>query len=219
MRSNDGTGVLTVSGQPKLNGGSINVNAGTLAFTNTVAASGTGAVSVTVSQGATLQLAGSASALTSATTVLNHGSAVGLTGGLQVTGGNQTVGVVTGTGTVNADGATVYDGDTVVSGGADLTATQILQNSLTINAGSTVTIAPSSSDSMVALPAVPAVSPSRQRPGRRPTPIPVAQSTAIRSRQFKPQLRPARSAARPARCLRIASPRSNAWQPRTPDST
>ncbi len=115
MSSNDGTGVLTVSGQPKLNGGSINVNAGTLAFTNSVAASGTGAVSVTVSSGATLQLAGSASALTSATTVNNHGSAVGLTGGLQVTGGTQIVGVVTGTGSDDS-GVTTYDGDTVVSG-------------------------------------------------------------------------------------------------------
>ena len=44
--------------------------------------------------------------------------------------------------------ATAYSGNTTVGDGntaASLTATQILQNSLTINAGSTVTIAPSGS--------------------------------------------------------------------------
>jgi hypothetical protein len=66
-------------------------------------------------------------------------------GGLQVTGTNQGVGIVSGTGTTNGDGATIYNGDTVVGPGASLTATQILQNSLTIGAGGTVTIAPSGS--------------------------------------------------------------------------
>ncbi|HEX3997364.1 MAG TPA: PEP-CTERM sorting domain-containing protein, partial [Pirellulales bacterium] len=50
------------------------------------------------------------------------------------------VGVITGT--ASASGPTTYDGDTVVSGGANLSASQILQNSLAINAGSTVTILP-----------------------------------------------------------------------------
>ena len=57
--------------------------------------------------------------------------------------------MVTGDASSNAGGATVYTGSTVVGNGssaAQLTATQILQNTLTINAGSTVTIAPSGAD-------------------------------------------------------------------------
>ena len=104
-------------------------------------------MTVTVQPTATLQLAGSASALsnsdgTNPATINNHGS-LASNGGLYVTAGNQTVGVITGTASVS--GPTTYDGDTVVgsdSTTANLTATQILQNSLTINAGSTVTIAP-----------------------------------------------------------------------------
>lgn len=63
-----------------------------------------------------------------------------------VTGTNQSVGAVSGAGTTDAENATVYSGDTIVGDGtnaAGLTATQILQNTLTINAGSTVTIVPS----------------------------------------------------------------------------
>ena len=60
--------------------------------------------------------------------------------------------------------ATAYSGNTTVGDGmnaASLTATQILQNSLTINAGSTVTIAPSGGGSMSAAPAAAdAVAPS-----------------------------------------------------------
>src|ERR1700728_4579542 len=55
-----------------------------------------------------------------------------------------TVGVVTGD--VQGGSVTTYSGNTTVGDGtnaANLTATQILQNTLTINAGSTVTIAPS----------------------------------------------------------------------------
>ena len=49
---------------------------------------------------------------------------------------------------MNSELGTVYSGNTTVGDGtnaANLTATQILQNTLTINAGSTVTIAPSGS--------------------------------------------------------------------------
>ena len=129
----------------------INVNAGTLALANTAAQNISGTVSATVAAGATLQLAGTASALSNsdgsyAAAIANHGT-------LNVTGTNQTVGVVTGVASVT--GPTTYDGDTVVGNGsaaANLTATQILQNSLTINAGSTVTIAPAG-DPPAAIPA------------------------------------------------------------------
>ena len=58
----------------------------------------------------------------------------------------ESVGAISGTATTDANGATVYDGDTVVGDGtnpAQLTASQILQNTLTIGASSTVTILPS----------------------------------------------------------------------------
>ena len=61
-------------------------------------------------------------------------------------GTTESVGAITSDPTTNGDGAQVYAGNTTVGDGtspASLTATQILQNTLTINAGSTVTIAPS----------------------------------------------------------------------------
>ena len=63
----------------------------------------------------------------------------------------ETVGTISGDTHQITDGSqqvTVYSGNTTVGDGtnaASLTATQILQNTLTINAGSTVTIAPSGS--------------------------------------------------------------------------
>jgi hypothetical protein len=153
-----GGGTVVVNGNSNLAASSqIVVNAGTLQFNATsgqatVSGSGATAPSVTVSAGATLQLAGNVSALSDPSSgnlanVNNNGSATGPgVGGLQVTGTNQSVGVVSGTPT-NSGGTTTYSGDTVVASGAGLTATQILQNSLTIGAGSTVTIRPSGSGS------------------------------------------------------------------------
>ena len=157
------SGTLAVNAALALYGSSsVNVNGGMLSFNinsgNSTIGSG---VSVTVQPAAMLQLAGSVSALSdpnsgNLATINNHGS-IAQSGGLYVTGAtSQTVGVVTGTGTTSmTTGATTYDGDTVVGDGmnaANLTATQILQNSLTINAGSTVTIAPSGSGTMTASP-------------------------------------------------------------------
>ena len=105
----------------------------------------------TVYTGATLQLSGTVSALANfdgsdAANIVTHG-----TGTLLIAGGTgpnpistQTVGTISGDSGLSG-GATVYSGNTVVGDGTyadNLTATQILQNSLTINAGSTVTIAP-----------------------------------------------------------------------------
>ena len=146
---NQGTGnTLTISGAPTLNdGSSISVNSGTLAFTNSAAATINGSPTVSVASGATLQLAGSAAALSSAVNITTHGSGSAGDGALTLVGNTtQTVGIVSGdtlSGTVTA-----YSGNTTVGDGtnvANLTATQILQNTLTINAGSTVTIAPSGS--------------------------------------------------------------------------
>ena len=146
LQVNPGSGgSVAINGAPTLNNGIIAVNSGTLTINNntgTATAVGTGTVSVTVVPTATLQLAGSASALNSSINVTNNGSTA-QGGGLSVTGTSQVVGVVSDT---SAPGSTTaYSGDTVVGPGASLTATQILQNTLTIGAGATVTIAPSGS--------------------------------------------------------------------------
>ncbi len=141
---------LTISGSPTLgSGSSITVNSGTLALTNNTAnsASVTGTPTASVAIGATLQLAGSSNVLSSAVNITTHGSGLASDGALTVVGAStQTVGVVTGD--ALAGSVTTYSGNTTVGDGtnaANLTATQILQNTLTINAGSTVTIAPSGS--------------------------------------------------------------------------
>jgi fibronectin-binding autotransporter adhesin len=152
-----GGGMVLVSGSPNLAANSqIVVNAGTLQFNATggQATIGGSGVSVTVNAGATLQLAGTVSALSDPVSgnlanVYNNSSATGPgVGGLQVTGTNQSVGVISGTPSASSNvsepnGPTIYSGDTVVGGGAGLTVTQILQNTLTIGAGATVTISPS----------------------------------------------------------------------------
>jgi autotransporter-associated beta strand protein len=148
-----GSGTLELDGAPTLgDGSSLQVNgSGILKFNITTGAAtvGTG-VTATVASGATLQLSGVVSALSSGSNrvnIINNGSTAS-GGGLSVTGTNQSLGAVSSSGTTNADNATVYGGDTIVGDGtnaAELTATQILQNSLTINAGSTVTILPSGS--------------------------------------------------------------------------
>ena len=116
---------------------------------------GTG-VSATVVSGATLQLAGNVSALSSA----SNSASVSNSGTLNVTGTGQTVGAVTSSGTTS-NNATVYSGNVVVGDGSDpasLTASQILQSSLTINANATVTILPSAGTVMAATPAASGIS-------------------------------------------------------------
>ena len=136
--------------------GATNVSAGTLLITSTASIAST---SISVSPGATLQLAGTTAALPSNANISN-GTGSGAHGNFVMTGAaTQTVGVISGTSYLipdsNSVNATAYSGNTTVGDGntaASLTATQILQNSLTINAGSTVTIAPSGGDSMSAAP-------------------------------------------------------------------
>lgn len=145
-----GSGTLELDSAPTLgSNSSIQVTGqGGLKFNVTVGAATIGAgATVTVSPGATLQLAGTVSALSSAgasANIVNNGSAAS-GGGLLVTGANQSVGFVSGTAIPVAGGATLYSGDTVVGDGIDpanLSATQILQDSLIVNAGATVTINP-----------------------------------------------------------------------------
>ncbi len=142
-----GTGTVRVNSAPSLTtGSSLAVNAGTVQINNTTAATVGSNVTVSVAAAATLQLAGSASALSQGLNTVNitNNGAIASGGGLVVSGTNQTVGVVSGQASTS-NGATVYTGDTTVGTGspAQLIATQILQNSLIIGAGSTVMIEPS----------------------------------------------------------------------------
>ncbi|HEX3999683.1 MAG TPA: autotransporter-associated beta strand repeat-containing protein [Pirellulales bacterium] len=141
-------GTVVVNGASTLNNGDIAVNSGTLQFNNTTTTAATvgTAVTVTIAAPATLQLAGTMSALSgggNSANIINNGS-IASGGGLSVTGINQTVGTVSGT-AATSGGATTYGGDTVVGSGATLSATQILQNSLAIDAGASLTILPSGS--------------------------------------------------------------------------
>lgn len=130
-----GAGMLIVTGAPTLGMGSkLTVSSGTLQFDAT---SGTptvnSGVTATVASGATLQLAGTVSALGANLVNITNNGSTSSNGGLSVTGTNQAVGVVSGT------------GDTIVAANANLSATQIIQNTITIGAGATVTIVPSAS--------------------------------------------------------------------------
>ncbi len=142
-----GSGVATLSGANTYMGAT-SVNAGTLNITGSAA----NTASVAVAAGAMLQLAGTGPALGS-TINITTASFSGLSdGALNVVGATtQTVGNITGTPGTDVNGATIYSGNTTVGDGmnpASLTANQILQNSLVINADSTVIIEPSvSSDS------------------------------------------------------------------------
>jgi autotransporter-associated beta strand protein len=146
-----GNGTLELDAAPTLgSNSSIQVGGNSTLRFNVSAGSATVAAGATasVATSATLQLAGSVSALSSGSTavnIMNNGSAAS-GGGFLVTGSGQSVGTVNGSTNSDANGATIYGGDTVVGDGihsANLTATQILQNTLTINAGSSVTIVPS----------------------------------------------------------------------------
>ena len=149
------SGTLSITAAPTFGGGnSIAVNGGTLSLANNTAATVSGAVTVSVQAGGTLQLAGAASALanfdgSNAANITTLGSGNNGDGALMLTGQTtQTVGVISGQTLSSVAGATTYSGNTTVGDGtnaASLTATQILQNSLTINANSTVTILPSGS--------------------------------------------------------------------------
>lgn len=154
-----GGGTVVVSGNANLGASSqFIVATGLLQFTSssgssTISGSGGNAPSITVSPGATLQLAGSVSSLSgggNAANVNNNSSATGPgVGGLQVTGTNQTVGIISGTSSTS-NGATVYSGDTVVGDSADVSAAQILQNSLTVGDSATAVILPASTTMVMA---------------------------------------------------------------------
>jgi fibronectin-binding autotransporter adhesin len=137
------SGTLTLTGANTYKG-STTINAGTLQIGATGSIAST---SVSVAAGGTLLLAGSTGGLPSAVNITTHGTGSAGDGAFTVSGtAAQTVGVVSGDRSVNGAGATVYAGNTTVGNGtnvANLSATQILQNTLTINAGSTVTILPS----------------------------------------------------------------------------
>jgi autotransporter-associated beta strand protein len=102
---------------------------------------------ITVGMGGTLQLAGTTGALPSGANIKTSGNRDANDGAVVLAGGTtESIGAITSDPTTNVDGAQVYAGNTTVGDGANpasLTATQILQNTLTINAGSTVTVAPS----------------------------------------------------------------------------
>ena len=215
------TGTLRLNGPLTFSGANnVNINTGTVVLASTAATTMPATVNVTVQPAATLQLAGSVSALSdpnsgNMATVTNHGS-IAQGGGLYVTGTSQTVGVITGT--ASPSGPTTYDGDTVVGNGstaASLTATQILQNSLTINAGSTVTIAPSdppAGGGAIAATSASVASIAPPRPEAPARTTPVARRRRIRSPPSNPQSPPARSAARPAKCSKTVSRPSSDWR-------
>jgi hypothetical protein len=154
------TGSIAIDGPPTFADASqLNVNAGTVRINSETSGWSVGSgVTITVATGATLQLANSGRVIFAArpapasnlVNIDNQGSTAS-GGGLFVLDSSQSVGVIGGTATPSG-GVTVYDGDTTVGYGsipASLTATQILQNSLTINAGSAVTITPSGSGTFV----------------------------------------------------------------------
>ncbi|HEX4000004.1 MAG TPA: autotransporter-associated beta strand repeat-containing protein [Pirellulales bacterium] len=142
------SGTLRVSGTLNWGGNNmVAVNGGTLALSPSSPATVSGAISVTVASEATLQLAG-AQALSQGSTAANIITAAGLgnsnDGAVSVVGAtSQTVGVISGSQLTTSP--TTYAGTTTVGDGlnaASLSAAQILQNTLAINAGSTVTILP-----------------------------------------------------------------------------
>ena len=143
-----GGGTLELA-SPNTYTGSTTINAGTLRIDS---GASIGSTSVSIAAGGTLQLAGPTAALPSTANIATHGTGTNGDGALVMTGAaTQTVGTISGDTHQITDGSqqvTVYSGNTTVGDGtnaASLTATQILENTLTINAGSTVTIAPSGS--------------------------------------------------------------------------
>ena len=127
-------------------GSSVAVNSGTLAFDVTSGSSiSSNFAGVSVSPGATLQLAGAISDLSDSTTP-SIAANIANNGTVSVAGINQSVGVISGNASV-VGVRTTYSGATIVGTGSTAIATQILQSTLSIGAGATVTIAPSSTGS------------------------------------------------------------------------
>ncbi len=117
-------------------GGGLSVSGGTLRLkygsTPTIGTN----VSASVFGGATLDLAGSTSQLSQSVHIVNNSGAAGTGGELLVSSTTPlTVGAITGVGNM------------VVASGANLTAYQVRQNSLTINGTATVALVPSGSGS------------------------------------------------------------------------
>ena len=137
-------GGTMVLASPNSYTGATTVQAGTLKIN---AGASIASTSVTVASGGTLQLAGTTNALPAAANITTQGNRDANDGAVVLNGAaTQSIGTISSVGVVNGDGAQVYAGNTTVGDGssaASLTATQILQNALTINANSTVTIAPS----------------------------------------------------------------------------
>ncbi len=127
----------TYTGPTKVNSGTLRIDAG----------ASIASTAITVKAGGTLQLAGTTNALPAAANIATKGGGPGADGAVSISGtATESIGTITGDSSINGDGAQVYTGSTTVGDGinvASLTATQILQNTLTINANSTVTIAPS----------------------------------------------------------------------------
>lgn len=142
-----GTTTLSAGGLSIGNSGSLLISGGTLrvALASGTVSLGT-ATTATISPGATLQLSGSVSGFSDSSSgnrvnIANTGTTT--TAGLIVASGKQSVGTITGTATTS-NHATVYSGITTVSASASLNATQILQSTVVIDAGATVTISPAS---------------------------------------------------------------------------
>ena len=147
-------------------------------------------------------------------TINNHGS-LGSGGGLYILNSSQSVSLITGTASPDANGATVYDGDTVVgtaTQSASLTATQILQNTLTINNGSSVTIVPQA-------PAPTPPRPMTKPPPAMPRPLRTHRyciSLPMHPRRSKRPSTPARFPRPPANAFRRVSWPSNGYRPEIP---
>jgi len=122
-----GAGTLTIAGVNNLSG-SVEVDGGSLTLNGSVVPVSTQGDATTVGSSGTLELAGSVSDLNSNVNISNNSTAAA---GILVSGNNQVVGGINGTGNL------------VVAAGGDLTANSIVQNSLVIGAGATLTIAPS----------------------------------------------------------------------------
>jgi fibronectin-binding autotransporter adhesin len=147
LTGSGGGGTLELA-SPNTYTGSTTVSAGTLQIDGGASIAST---SISIAAGGTLLLAGPTAALPSAANITTHGTGSAGDGAFNLTGiTTQTVGIISGDtqqiSDVNSQQVTVYSGNTTVGDGsnaASLTAKQILQNTLTIAAGSTVTIAPS----------------------------------------------------------------------------
>ncbi len=132
-----GAGVFELDSTPYFSGfySPVAVEGGTLRLNYAVTPEGLAGLPVSVSSGATLDLAGPVSQLSNAVNISNSGIL------LASSSAAQTVGTVVG-GTAAAPA-----GATVVNPGSSLTASQIVQNSLSIQGNGMVSLAPSGSGS------------------------------------------------------------------------